>query len=613
MEPFSVEPVKEEGFVKTRTMQKKSRAVLLFSVARAALSLVLWFVLGWAVPRVCLAAPQTEARERLSLSAETSGYLDVEGGRLFYEIFGDGFPIVLIHDGLAHREVWDDLVSAIGTDYRVIRYDRRGYGRSDLPKAPYSNLDDLHALVEHAKIERAVFVGSSAGGGLAIDYALAHPDRVEALVLVGPGVSGLGLSFHLMRRGYENFSTDEKESVDNWINDPYAIAPGNDDARARLAELLRANPQNLGREKTRLEKSPDEAALIRLGEIQVPALIVTAEHDVPDVHAHAGAIEAGIAGARRIVLDDAAHLVYLEQPLAFNAALREFFDEITLPTGMKSLAARAKKPWSTFERGFALAGCGEIYYEAMGEGEPLVLIHGGSLDHRMWDDQFEFLARRYRVIRYDVRGHGLSRSPYGPHRDYDDLAVLLDHLGIERAHLMGLSLGGRIAIDFAIEYPDRVMKLVPVAPGLSGYEFDAEPEKKCTQEIRAAFMAADFDKAAEAFLTGWTVGPKRRVEDVDPRLLSRVRALIRENIKPGKDSGYPTEADPPAVGRLSEIKAPTLVVIGDLDMPGIIDIANRIEKEVAGAKKAVIKGAAHSVNMEKPEKFNRVVVEFLGR
>jgi pimeloyl-ACP methyl ester carboxylesterase len=191
------------------------------------------------------------------------------------------------------------------------------------------------------------------------------------------------------------------------------------------------------------------------------------------------------------------------------------------------------------------------------------------------------------------------------------LRILLDHLGIERAHLMGLSLGGRIIIDFAIEHPGRVLKLIPVAPGMSGYEFTAEPERKCTQEIRAAFASADFDRAAEAFLEGWTVGPKRRPEDVDEGFRSRVLALVRENMKPGKDTGYMVEADPPAVGRLAEIQAPTLVVVGDLDMPGILDIAGRIDSEVKDSKKTVIKGAAHTVNMEKPEEFNKAVLEFL--
>jgi len=555
------------------------------------------------------AAPQN----RLDVKPVAADYLPVENGRLYFEVFGEGFPIVFIHDGLAHREVWDDQVLDLSPDYRVIRYDRRGYGKSDIPTAPYSNVADLHSIVEHLKIDRAVFVGSSAGGGLAINYALAHPERVEALVLVGAVVDGLGFSFHMMRRGYENFSLDQEESLNNWINDTYAVAPGNDDARARLEEILRANPQNLGRTKTQLAQDPDKPALPSLGKIRVPTLIVTAEHDHPDVHAHAGAIEAGITVSRRIVLDDAGHLVYLERPAAFNDAIREFFSLITLPKGVRAVAERATEPWSSFERGFVPVPNGEIYYEAMGKGDPVVLVHGGAMDHRMWDDQFEKFAKKYRVIRYDVRGSGLSRSPYGGHRDYEELRMLLDHLKIDRTNLIGLSLGGRIVIDFAITYPDRVLKLIPVAPGISGYEFNAEPEQKCTEAIRAAYMEADFEKAAEAFLAGWTVGPKRKIEDVDEAFRQRVLAIIRENIKPGLDMGYMLEAEPPAIGRLAEVKAPTMVIIGDLDMPGILDIAGRIEKEVASSKKVVIKGAAHTVNMEKPDKFNKVVLEFLGK
>lgn len=542
-----------------------------------------------------------------------AGYIQVPNGRIFYETFGEGFPIVFIHDGLVHREVWDDQVAEFARDYRVIRYDRRGYGKSDMPSAPYADLEDLHALVEHVKLQRAVFVGSSAGGFLAIHYALAHPERVEALVLVGAVVSGLDYSFHNMRRAYANYSADPDTVVLKWVDDPYTIAPGNDDARARFAGLERAYPQNLDFGKRQFQKDPDEAALGRLSEIRVPTLIVTAEHDVPDAHAHAGAIEAGIAGSQRVVLDDAGHLVYLEQPEAFNHELGEFFDLITLPKGASESAARTTAVWSSFERGFVRVGVGDIYYEAMGKGEPLVLVHGGALDHRMWNDQFELFARQYRVVRYDVRGHGFSRSPYGAHTDYEDLRALLDHLGIERAHLMGLSLGGRIIVDFALEHPERVLKLIPVAPGLSGYEFHAEPEQKCTQEIRAAYVSADFDRAAEAFLNGWTVGPKRRPEDVDAGLRARVLALMKENMIPGKEAGYMVEADPPAVGRLAEIQAPTLVIVGNLDMPGILEIAGRIDSEVRDSKKVVIKGAAHTVNMEKAEKFNEAVLEFLGK
>ncbi|UCG51198.1 MAG: alpha/beta hydrolase [Candidatus Latescibacterota bacterium] len=542
-----------------------------------------------------------------------TGYLELDDGRIFYESFGRGFPLVLIHDGLAHRVIWDKQVRDLATDYHVTRYDRRGYGRSDEPTAAYSNVADLHALIEHLGLKRVVLMGSSSGGGLAIDYTLAHSDRVEALILVGPVVGGLGYSFHFMRRGYANYSPDVKVAVENWIGDRYAVARGNDEARARLAEILRANPRNLSQEKHQFVQLPDRPALGRLSEIAAPTLIVTSDSDVPDVHAHAGAIESGIAGARRVVIDNAGHLPYLEQPQAFNGAVREFLDLLTIPKGEADLAKRAKKPWSNFERGIVPVENGEIYFEVMGEGETIVLAHGGMLDHRMWDDQFELFARDFRVVRYDARGHGLSRSPYGARRDFEDLRVLLDHLGISRTHLIGLSLGGRIAIDFALEHPDRVLKLIPVAPGLSGYDFDADVEQTFFEEIRAAYIEADFDRAAEIFLHAWTVGPRRQPDEVDPQMLARLSRWIREGAKPGKDRGYALPPDPPAIERLGEIKIPTLVVIGDLDMPGILEIAGLIKTNVPGARKIVIKGAAHTVNVERSEEFNKVVLEFLNQ
>src|SRR5579863_9031077 len=109
-----------------------------------------------------------------------------------------------------------------------------------------------------------------------------------------------------------------------------------------------------------------------------------------------------------------------------------------------------------------------LYYEVMGEGHPLVLVHGGYMDRRMWDDQFAAFARHYRVIRYDVRGFGKSELPPVPYTDRQDLHTLLSFLGIEKTYLVGLSLGGEIAIDFTLDYPDMVDALILVGSSISG-------------------------------------------------------------------------------------------------------------------------------------------------
>jgi 3-oxoadipate enol-lactonase len=272
-----------------------------------------------------LGAPGARAAEPPGYA---SGMIPVDGGAIFYEIAGSGDPMVLIHDGLLHREVYDGQFPVFAEEFRVVRYDRRGYGRSPKPTGEYSNEDDLLAVMDHCGLEKAVLVGMSMGGGLAIDFALAHPDRVSALVSVGGVVSGFGYTEHFLTRGGQLTAGDYADPTRLTryfaLEDPYEIAPENTAAKERVWALLQANPQNADEEKNRLRKRPARPALGALGEIAVPTLLVVGEHDMPDVHAHAGAIQAGIPGARRVVVPNAGHLVPLEQPDAFNRTVLDF-------------------------------------------------------------------------------------------------------------------------------------------------------------------------------------------------------------------------------------------------------------------------------------------------
>jgi pimeloyl-ACP methyl ester carboxylesterase len=260
-----------------------------------------------------------------------SGYLNVPGGRLFYEKAGQGEPIVLLHDGLLHREVWDGQFKVWAADHTVVRYDRRGFGRSDAPTEPYSNVDDLAAIFEHFKIDSAIVMGMSAGGRLATDFTLQHPHRVTHLVLVGAVVSGMSYSQHFWNRG-GHLTPEIRADPDRYRNywtdvDPYDIWEGSIEARQRARVLLAANPHNLGGDKDRLAIPPERPAINYLSEIKVPTLIVVGEYDIPDVHAHAGAIEAGIAGSSRIVISNSGHLVPLEQPEQFMQVVGTFMME----------------------------------------------------------------------------------------------------------------------------------------------------------------------------------------------------------------------------------------------------------------------------------------------
>jgi 3-oxoadipate enol-lactonase len=266
--------------------------------------------------------------------AVRSGFVATETGRLFYEEAGEGPAVVLIHDGLVHRETWDAQFAAFARQFRVVRYDRRGYGRSDVPSAPFSNVEDLAALFAARGIARAALVGCSSGGGLAIDFTLDHPEAVQKLVLVGAVVRGLAASAHFNDRGGHfspEIGQDPTRAIAYWsTDDPYLLSPRSLAARQRVKDLLTANPQNL-RVPFQFLRGSRTPALGRLGEIKVPTLVVAGADDIPDVHAHAGAIQAGIAGSKRVVVRDAGHLVHMEQPDEFNRLVLEFLAAPIVP------------------------------------------------------------------------------------------------------------------------------------------------------------------------------------------------------------------------------------------------------------------------------------------
>lgn len=268
------------------------------------------------------------------------------------------------------------------------------------------------------------------------------------------------------------------------------------------------------------------------------------------------------------------------------------------------------------QKGFAAVNGTSLYYEVAGVGHALVLNHGGLVDNHLWDDQFDEFAKHFKVVRYDIRGFGDSgmlkngMEPYSMERD---LYSLLQFLGIEKTYMLGLSMGGALAIDFTLQYPEMVDALITVGAGLSGYEEDDPEELKAKfAAMDDAFKNGDIPRSVEISLQIWTDGPLRTPEQVDQQVRERIRAMTTRNFERGDDEEVqPIHMQPPAVGRLSEVQVPTLIIVGDQDVEIILKIADTLEKGIAGAKKVVIPGTAHHLNMEKPEEFNRVVIDFL--
>ena len=269
------------------------------------------------------------------------------------------------------------------------------------------------------------------------------------------------------------------------------------------------------------------------------------------------------------------------------------------------VGARARGP------GIADINGAHLYYEVAGAGHPLVLIHAGIADSRMWDDQMDTFAERFTVIRYDVRGFGRSDGPPGSYSNRADLRGLLAFLGVRHAYLLGCSMGGSIAIDMTLETPDLVAALILVGAAVSGRKPSAAL-LEAWEQIDAKDHEGDTAGAVELELRMWVDGPRRRPDEVNAAVRERVREMNTAIFERSKtNTGVPEDLDPPALGRLGEIRVPTLVVVGDGDVPDVVESAEILASGIAGARKAVMQGVAHLPPMERPAEFNTLVTRFL--
>lgn len=229
----------------------------------------------------------------------------------------------------------------------------------------------------------------------------------------------------------------------------------------------------------------------------------------------------------------------------------------------------------------------------------------------MWLAQVNGLAQEFKVLRYDLRGFGATAPPAGPFSHHQDLHDLMQALGIDRAHILGLSLGGSVALDFALTYPDMVDRLI-VCTALG-------------PPPRSESLLAAWDAAEEAGRHGgvaainecemaiWVDGPHRSPDQVDPELRALVAEMNLPILQYEETAEFESDAiEPPAHARLSEIRARTLILAGDLDQPDVLVYCRRLGNEIPDARYETIQGTAHMINMEKPDRFNALVSEFLS-
>ncbi len=255
------------------------------------------------------------------------------------------------------------------------------------------------------------------------------------------------------------------------------------------------------------------------------------------------------------------------------------------------------------------------FYEEAGQGPPVVLIHGHTLDLRLWDAQVAPLVDGgYRVVRYDVRGHGQSEAPASSYtyQNYSlDLRDLLDHLKVDvPAHLVALSMGGGIALQFALDHPQRIASLVLVDSTVPGFDYSPEYADAVEELVRVARSEGPRTALDQVWLTHPLFDGVRRFPDRFDFLKSIVLAY------PARDYLDETEYPQPqwqVIDRLHEVSAPTLVLVGEMDLPDFRLIAEILAANIATARIEVIPDAGHLLNLEQPEAFNRALLGFLAK
>ena len=254
----------------------------------------------------------------------------------------------------------------------------------------------------------------------------------------------------------------------------------------------------------------------------------------------------------------------------------------------------------------------KIFVETAGKGKAIFLIHAGVGDRRMWDKQFYEFSKTHYVIRCDLRGFGKSEMSPGEFAHHKDVASILEYLEVEEAVVIGASFGGYVAINFALTYPELAKALVLVSPALDGYKFKSTEMLSFFAEEDEMLERGDLISATELNMKMWVTGLQRNTEEVDQMVLEQVREM-QMNIfsHPEPENAEEIELSPPAIERLSDVKIPTLIIHGDLDVMEFQELSNFLAKNIKNAKLVIIPGVAHLPNMERPDEFNQIVLDFL--
>lgn len=257
-----------------------------------------------------------------------------------------------------------------------------------------------------------------------------------------------------------------------------------------------------------------------------------------------------------------------------------------------------------------------LYYETDGHisSPALLLIHAGIANLRMWDPQIDALAAKHFVMRFDTRGYGRTETENVPFSNLSDALALLDHLGIPGATFIGSSRGGSISIDLAVEHPERVLGLVAIGSGPTGFpELQlTDTESAAFDEIDAKFLAEEWDEVARLETALWCFGPERSANDLDPAFVKTAYELNAVNTRHFLEDPTPLSIEPPAYDRVVDIGVPSLFMVGSWDLSPVLAQFEYLVSAVPNAVGFRFDNAAHLPNVELAGEFESLVTEWLA-
>jgi len=545
------------------------------------------------------------AFQRAAAAPARQGYAELPGVRLWFtDTGGSGIPVILLHANTGNSDSWEYNIPAFEkAGYRVIAFDRRGWGRSMAEPSsgpqPGSVAEDLQALANFLGLQKFHLVGIAGGGFVALDYVLAHPERLISLVLAATTgqVMDPVLTEMIARTRPAEYNALPVRFRE--INFSY-LATNLDGVKKWLDINSRSQQPGSPAQPPLIQKT-----LPMLETIKAPTLLLPGDNDLTAPPYLMRILATHIPGSELRVIAEAGHSANWEQPEVFNRLVLEFFTKHSPPPSPGSARANI----SAGEGLATIRGAKLWYVDTGGSGVPVVFLHPATGSVRIWENQIPgFTAAGYRFIAFDRRDFGRTiidpTTGPQPGTAADDLNALLDYLSVDRVHVVGSAAGGGVALDFAISFPQRVRSVSVVNHAFGAIQ---DPEfLALTARLRPQpqfnQMPPEFREVGLSYQASNPEGTKRWIE------------LERISRPAGPRATAQTRKNDLFLATIGErIRVPILVTAADADPALPPALMRMIAARIPAAETVVFEDSGHSTYWEQPEVFNRTILDFIGR